>query len=154
MVTQPIEHRATIDIAAPPERVWALVADVTRVGEWSPECVRAVWHDGWDSPVVGAEFSGTNKAGEFEWTVPCRVLECEPGKVFAFVAPITLDDDADRSIWRYEFAASDAGCTVTESFHAPLLNLEGSPSNFEGRYESLCDGVAATLAGLKAAAER
>jgi hypothetical protein len=25
------------EIAAPPEQVWAMVADVTRMGEWSPE---------------------------------------------------------------------------------------------------------------------
>ena len=28
-------------VAARPELVWNLVADVTRVGEWSPECIRA-----------------------------------------------------------------------------------------------------------------
>ncbi len=35
-------HRAEIDIDAP-ERVYALLADVTRMGEWSPECVRCQW---------------------------------------------------------------------------------------------------------------
>jgi uncharacterized protein YndB with AHSA1/START domain len=29
---------AGIDIAAPPERVFGLITDVTRMGEWSPEC--------------------------------------------------------------------------------------------------------------------
>jgi len=28
---------ASVDIAAPPSAVWAVVADVTRVGEWSGE---------------------------------------------------------------------------------------------------------------------
>ena len=34
---------AEVVIAARPELVWDLVADVTSVGEWSPECIRATW---------------------------------------------------------------------------------------------------------------
>ncbi len=30
-------------IAAPKDAVWALVADVTRMGEWSPETVGCAW---------------------------------------------------------------------------------------------------------------
>ena len=30
-------------VAARPELVWDLVADITRVGRWSPECFRAAW---------------------------------------------------------------------------------------------------------------
>jgi uncharacterized protein YndB with AHSA1/START domain len=154
MVSQPIEFRESVEVDASPEVVWGLVADITRMGEWSPECVRAEWHEGWDTPVVGAEFSGTNRAGEFEWTVPCQVVASEPGRLFAFVAPTTLDDESHRSTWRYEFAPRDGGCTVTESFHAPMLNIEGTPANFEGRFEALCGAVSQTLANLKAAAEQ
>ena len=45
-------------IAAPPEKVWALISDVTRMGEWSPEATGAVskWlsQNGWT--VVTSEF--------------------------------------------------------------------------------------------------
>jgi hypothetical protein len=30
-------------VAARPELVWDLIADITRVGGWSPECIRAAW---------------------------------------------------------------------------------------------------------------
>ena len=30
-------------VAARPELVWDLVADITRVGRWSPECIWAAW---------------------------------------------------------------------------------------------------------------
>lgn len=30
-------------VAVRPELVWDLVADITRVGRWSPECIRAAW---------------------------------------------------------------------------------------------------------------
>ena len=37
--------RSAIEIAATPAVVYALVADVTRTGEWSPECVSGRWVD-------------------------------------------------------------------------------------------------------------
>lgn len=36
---------ASVDIAAPPEAVWTVVADVTRTPEWSPVCHRVEWLD-------------------------------------------------------------------------------------------------------------
>lgn len=50
-------------VEAPPETVWALVADVTRMGEWSPETVRCTWVDGATGPELGAAFKGDNKRG-------------------------------------------------------------------------------------------
>ena len=41
----------TRDIAASPEAVYAAISDVTRMGEWSEECVGCEWHDGFDGPV-------------------------------------------------------------------------------------------------------
>jgi hypothetical protein len=34
----PQRGRASIDIAAPPDVIYDLIADITRMGEWSPEC--------------------------------------------------------------------------------------------------------------------
>ena len=52
----PTEDRAEIDIAAPPEAVWDLISDVTRMGDWSPECYRCTWLDGGTGPRAGARF--------------------------------------------------------------------------------------------------
>ncbi len=46
----------SIDIAAPPEKVYALVSDITRMGEWSPECRSCRWADEATGPTVGARF--------------------------------------------------------------------------------------------------
>ena len=147
----PERGSASMDIAAAPEQVWALVADITRMGEWSPECFVAEWEDGSSSPAVGAHFHGSNRAGTYEWTVPCEITECEPGKVFEFVAP-RGNDVVTR--WRYEFAPNaSGGTTVTESFDAPLINVPGAGSNFEGRYEMLCAATETTLTNIKNAAE-
>ena len=32
----PVEGERSIDIAAPPDRVWELVVDVRHMGQWSP----------------------------------------------------------------------------------------------------------------------
>src|SRR4051812_23128472 len=105
MTKFPQESTASIEIGAAPEAVWGLVADVTRMGEWSPECVRAEWEDGATGPEPGAHFHGYNRAGTYEWDATCVVTDCEPGKVFAFRVP-RGDDDAPTT-WRFEFAPSD-----------------------------------------------
>ena len=59
-----IPHDAvSIEIAAPPAEVYALVSDITRMGEWSPECVRCTWTKGATGPAVGARFKAANKGG-------------------------------------------------------------------------------------------
>jgi uncharacterized protein YndB with AHSA1/START domain len=149
-MTFPEHGSASIDVAAPPEQVWALIADITRMGEWSPECYKAHWEDTSTGPETSARFHGYNRAGTFEWDLPCEVVECEPGRVFAFVAPAGADL-ATR--WRFELESTSGGTRLTETFTAPLINVEGSPANFEGRYELLVQGAQTTIANIKSAAE-
>jgi uncharacterized protein YndB with AHSA1/START domain len=150
MTNFPQESSATIEVAAAPEVVWQLVADITRMGEWSPECVRAEWEDGATGPEVGAHFHGYNRAGTFEWDAPAIVTDCDPGRVFAFAVP---RDGVTINRWRFEFAPSATGTTLTESFDAPAINVNGSPANFEGRFEMLVKAINQTIANIKAAAE-
>ncbi|HRW36457.1 MAG TPA: SRPBCC family protein, partial [Aquihabitans sp.] len=70
----------TVHMDASPADVWALVADVTRIGEFSPETFEAEWLDGATEPAVGARFRGhvkRNGRGPIYWS-PCEVVECEP----------------------------------------------------------------------------
>jgi hypothetical protein len=149
-MTYPQTASASIDIDAAPDVVWKLVADITRMGEWSPECVRAEWEDDAAGPAVGAHFHGYNRAGTFEWDVPCIVTECEPGRSFAFAVPRGAPW---VNAWRFDFAPSAAGTTLTESFDVPAINVEGSAANFDGRYEMLVKAINKTIANIKAAAE-
>jgi hypothetical protein len=141
---------ASIDVAAAPDVVWNLVADIRRMGEWSPECYRAEWEGDASGPAAGAHFHGYNRAGTYEWDAPCVVTECEPGRVFAFAVP---RDSPTVNAWRFEFAANGSGTTLTESFDAPLINVDGSPANFDGRFEMLAEAIRKTIANIKAAAE-
>ena len=72
------------DIAAAPEAVYAAIADVTRMGEWSTECDSCTWHDPFDGPEVGAVFDGHNRNGDHEWTSQCTIIEADPGRSFVF----------------------------------------------------------------------
>jgi hypothetical protein len=146
----PQESSASISIHAAPEVVWELVADITRMGEWSPECVRAEWENGATGPAVGAHFHGYNRAGTFEWDVPGIVTDCEPVRVFAFAVP---RESSTTNRWRFELAPTAEGTTLTESFDAPLINVEGSAANFEGRFEMLVKAINKTIANIKTAAE-
>ena len=59
-------------VAAPPEAVWDLLADVTRIGEFSPECKQAEWLDGATGAAVGARFAGYNQKGPRECSFGSR----------------------------------------------------------------------------------
>jgi uncharacterized protein YndB with AHSA1/START domain len=107
----------TVHIDAPPEQVWALVSDITKMGEYSPEVLEAEWLDGATGAALGARYRGHVKRNEnwpvLYWTT-CEITECIPGEVFEFAV---VWQDRPLNVWRYEFRATEAGGTdVTESF--------------------------------------
>jgi uncharacterized protein YndB with AHSA1/START domain len=105
----------TVHMAAPPEKIWDLVSDVTKIGRYSPETFEAEWVDGSTGPAVGAKFRGhvkRNGRGPVYWTT-CTVTACVPGKEFAFGVGSA---DKPLNTWRYELEPSGDGTDVTESF--------------------------------------
>lgn len=108
---------ASVEVSRDPAVVFAAVADVTRMGEWSPECISARWLDGATGPAVGAKFAGDNRVAVLgltlkKWTTTSEVTACVPGEVFEFVAE-------GYTTWRYRFEPSGAGTKVTESYEYP-----------------------------------
>ncbi len=77
---EPASGEASIVMDAPPDDVWALVADVTRMGEWSPENKGAEWLDGATGPAVGARFKGRNQRGKSRWSTKCEITASRPGE--------------------------------------------------------------------------
>ena len=107
----------TLHIDAAPDKVWRLVSDITKMGDYSPEVKEAVWIGGATGPTVGARYRGHVKRNEnwpvLYWTT-CEITECTPGEVFEFAVMMR---DRPVNTWRYEFRATDGGGTdVTESF--------------------------------------
>jgi uncharacterized protein YndB with AHSA1/START domain len=147
----------TVRMAAPPEKVWALVSDVTRIGRYSPETFEAQWLDGATGPVEGARFRGhvkRNGKGPVYWTT-CTVLASVPGREFAFGVGTGAKP---LNVWRYrmEQADDDAGATdVTESFElarTPLLRFYWAVLGW-ARGPTNRNGMRTTLERVKAEVE-
>jgi hypothetical protein len=152
----PYRHTETVIVAASPEAVYDLVADITRMGEWSPVCTAGEWVDD-----TRSSFLGTNARGDFTWQTTCRVDVAERGKEFTFVNRGQSGDE-DLVRWSYTFVATPGGTEVTEAWEVltgyepsmarllPDLNLE---EYLDGVKPATQSGMAETLAKVKAAAE-
>jgi uncharacterized protein YndB with AHSA1/START domain len=147
---------ASVRIAAAPEKVYELVSDVTRMGEWSPETTSADWVDGATGPAVGARFRGRNRNGVARWSTTPRVVAAEPGREFAFV---TRWLGRDMTKWAYRLAPDGDGTRVTESFEMIIdvpwyfTASERWLMGVKDRKADLEANMAKTLEGLKAAVE-
>jgi uncharacterized protein YndB with AHSA1/START domain len=144
--------QAQIDIDAPVAKVWALVSDLSKMPQWSPQC-RMMRPLG--QLRQGARTINLNRRKRFFfWPTTCTVIEIIPEKKVAFRV------DINNTIWSYELEPTDTGTRVTESRHAengvtPLSNMSvnalfGGVPSFE---RELVDGMNQTLSRIKAAAE-
>ena len=55
---------ARVEIDAAPLTVYELISDITRMGDWSPECYRCEWLNGATAAEEGARFRGHNRLGK------------------------------------------------------------------------------------------
>lgn len=111
----------SIRIAAPSSVVYDLVADVGRMGEWSPEATGARGQSG--ELAVGQRFLGTNKRGLFRWITQCTVIAAAPGEKFAFdvdFGPLPV------SRWSYHFEDQDGETVVTETWWDRRRGVRGA----------------------------
>jgi hypothetical protein len=141
-------------INATPEHIYDLVADLPRMGEWSPECQRVEWQGGAAGPAEGAKFVGHNRGGPFKlmrWSRHGRVLVADPGREFAFA---TEEGGRESTVWRYRFEPVEGGTRVTESYEVKRIpawaRIVDVPTN---RHRELQDAMRHTLEQLKSAAE-
>ena len=144
----------SLTIAADAGALWDMVSDVTRMGEWSPECTGGRWIGKRREPVVGARFVGTNKRGWARWATTNEVVEAERGTAFAFRTRET------GVIWGYAFAPGDDGGTVVTErrdlgqARTWLIRLAGPfVGGMDDHADELREGMRQTLERLKAAAE-
>lgn len=142
-------------IAAPAARVWSMVSNVERMGEWSPEATGARWQGGATEPAVGARFTGTNRRGVMRWQTTCTVTRSEPGRAFAFDVSFLRLPIAG---WAYDLVdEGDGTCTVGETWTDRRLPgtglLPGLVIGVLDRADHNRKGMEATLEALAAAAE-
>ena len=148
--------QVTRHVLSPPDKLYELVSDVRRMGEWSPECLHCEWVDGASGPAVGARFKGTSKRGLVRWSTKVSVVTADEGREFAFV---TSHRGHDETKWTYRFEPKDGGTTVTESFEMLsdlpwyLRLAERVLMGVKDRKTDLESGMSKTLGRLKAAVE-
>lgn len=145
----------SLHIDATPEEVWALVSDVTRIGEFSPETFEAKWTRGSTGPEVGASFKGhvkRNGVGPTYWA-PCQVSKCVPNEVFEFNVGT---DSTTVNTWGYRLSPSGTGTEVTEYFRLstalPFRLYWALLGQLRGRTNE--KGMRTTLERMKAVLEK
>ncbi len=147
------EGSVTVRIGATPDDVYRLVADVTRMGEWSPETTSCRWLG--EPGKVGSKFRGRNRRGFVRWFTDPVVVAATPGDEFAFTTRLL---GKDQTRWRYRFEPVDGGTAidVTESFDAvanPLPVRLFERLIWPNRQQDVIDGMRTTLERLKVVAE-
>jgi len=161
MTMQDVDHdEVSLHIAAPPEQVYELVADVTRMPEFSPEILECHWVDGAEGPAVGARFRARNKVpNRPSWTNKPVVTGIDPGRSFTFAR---TEKFAGTVEWSYRFEPDPAGTgtMVTESYTVtrPLTAVGwfiiGTLFGRKDRRTDMRAGMEQTLERMRAVAEQ
>ena len=156
MGTGEADVAVSVHVDAPADAVYDLVADLPRMGEWSPECTSVAWREGSRGAVPGARFRGWNRRGPIRWFTDAVVAEAERGRALAFDVRLYRWPIA-RWAYRFEADASGQGCTVTEEWtdrrSSPYRIITGVALNVHDRPSHNRTGMERTLDQLKAAAE-
>lgn len=145
----------SIHVAVPPDVVYEQVSDVTRTGQWSPICTGCWWDEG-DGPRVGAWFTGRNETPGRTWETRSQVVAAEPGREFAW----EVNNGWVR--WGYTLEPEGDGTRLTEHWEFLPKGIAGfhdkygeqADAQIAERREAARTGIPATLAAIKAIAER
>lgn len=158
-MARPYHDSVEISIGAAPRVVWELIADVTRIGEWSPVCRSSAWISPATGPAVGARFIGYNRMSGLRWSRVCEVLVSEPGVEFAFQ---TVLGGRPSTVWRYLLSHNATrGTDVTEQYTVTSTSasplwvklVESLPGMHRRNRVATRTDMVQTLHCIKAAAE-
>ncbi|HUO48442.1 MAG TPA: SRPBCC family protein [Acidimicrobiales bacterium] len=149
------EDSVSLDIDRDADTLYAMVSDLPRIGEWSPECEGVDWEGDVIEPVEGTTFVGHNAVGpgrRIRYSRHGTVLRAEPAKAFSFV---TDEGGRPSTVWSYTFEPLDDGRTrVTEGYEVRWIptwaRILDVPTN---RHKELLQGMRTTLGNLRDSAE-
>lgn len=141
------------EIEAPVERVWSIVSNLKRMGEWSPNCRKMVV---FGEVRVGTRTLNINRKGMLHWPTNAKVVALSPKERIAFRV------SENRTMWSYTLEPIGAGATrVTERRETPN-GISGFAQFFAKIFlggnhaleSDLRRGMETTLARIKTEAER
>ena len=145
---------ASIHIAAPPARVWQIVADQRRMNEFSPETYRQKFFG--DEIRRGTISINLNKRKAVFWPSASRITEFLPEKRLAFYVYGPADT------WSYDLAPDGDGTLVTERRElkngkrsiVSKVTAAAALGGVDQHDVELKAGMETTLSRIKAEAER
>jgi uncharacterized protein YndB with AHSA1/START domain len=153
---------ASIDIAAPPERVWALISDLQLPARFSNEFQGAELFGGATVPAVGARFVGRNHHPAIgSWETTSTITSFDAPKVFGY--DVDGEDGRPSASWRFTLEPTADGTRLTQwmqmgpgrsGINAAIDAMPDKESKIlQRRLGEHQANMKATLAGIKALAE-
>jgi len=120
-MADPPVYAIRIDAAA--EKVWPLVANLDRQGEWSPKPYRVEWESG-EPNAVGSTFRSIGWLPQDKEHVMEGVVKVnDPMKTFE----VTTHDAKEEWTNRYELTPSGSGTMVTKTvFWPPMTGVKAA----------------------------
>lgn len=145
---------ASIEIAAPPAEVWALVSDLRNMPRWSPQVRKTFVRGG--AMQVGAKLFNINRRGLLVWPTQAIVTDYEAERRVAFKVR------ENWTVWSFTLEPTeDGGTRLVERREAPKgisdLSVTLTKRAFGGVEpftEELEQGMLQTLRRIKRDAER
>jgi len=132
-----------------PLTIYDTIADITTIGQRSPETHAAKWI------TPGKKFKGYNHIGPlYRWSTVCTVTDDAPGRTFAFDVAWP-----SKTSWRYDLTALDDGTEVTLTMTksqpqaAPVVAIQRMVGVHD-RAEHLRNGMDLTLKRLAQQVQR
>lgn len=149
-----LNRSESITVAVPPDELYALVSDVTRMGEFSPVC-RACWWDEGAGPQVGAWFTGRNEDAGRTWETRSQVVAAEPGRKFAW------EVNDGWVYWGFTLEPAGEGTELTQWWEFLPKGVDGfrqafgdtAEAEIAKRSDAAREGMPVTLAAIKKTAE-
>lgn len=148
-------HQESVTVQASAERIYDLVSDITRTGEWSPVCTLCWWDDKDNAGTVGAWFTGRNELPHRSWETRSQVVAAQRAHEFAWAV------GGSFVRWGYLLTPAASGTVLTETWEflpdgiAMFEDKYGDAANEEiaERTRQALDGIPKTLAEIKRIAE-
>lgn len=153
MATKVAPLETSIDILATPAAVWAIVSDLRRLTDWSPEVI----FQGFTGKQIrkGTRSVNLNKRKGFIWPTSSKVTIFEPEKMISFYVY------GAAANWTYELEPTATGTRLTERRDlkggkravASKLTASLALGGIAEHDVELIEGMNKTLARIKAEAE-
>ena len=153
------EERVDVEtvVAAPVDRIWALVIDVDLPARFYTKFEGGEWLV---DPGPGATFRGHNRIGDVAWSTTCTVIDFRPGEAFAWAV-----ESVDDPVATWGYTLQDRGGDVVLGMHAALGPAPSPPRTAAAadpehadeiiarRLRHWTKNMTATVEGIKALAE-